>query len=340
MKTCKRNEEATVYVCDLDLFVTGQILEDTPAVLSFGKLCEDLGYSYEWASGQKTHLFSKKKAEQSNATRTTMHRSWSQDYRLVLPVRLQAHLLHRERRTPKTSRQVQQQYDVKVSAVHHWENSYEILQKPRDKNQNKDIDPVQGSLLHDWPEWLEDFSENLEDEGVASITGHTRQALLVNQSRNLQEKWYRGSTVFSTHFPKGPKLRSTQANQDYKVSLQEKHWLKAVPRAENFGDLIAADHKVLSKGCESRNNHRYAVVVQDLATQWIHLNQCQTETSQEKERSLRKFLEPSENPKVIDADNSLKFGKACVQDLSGNHCTSTPRRSETIGVVEKAGTQS
>ena len=42
----------------------------------------------------------------------------------------------------------------------------------------------------------------------------------------------------------------------------------AVPRAENFGDLITADHKVLGEGCESRNNHRYAVVVQDLATQW------------------------------------------------------------------------
>ena len=30
-----------------------------------------------------------------------------------------------------------------------------------------------------------------------------------------------------------------------------------------------ADHKVLSENCESRNNHRYAVVLQDLATQWI-----------------------------------------------------------------------
>ena len=41
---------------------------------------------------------------------------------------------------------------------------------------------------------------------------------------------------------------------------------EAVPRADNFGDLITADHKVLSDNCESRNNHRYAVVVQDLAT--------------------------------------------------------------------------
>ena len=35
----------------------------------------------------------------------------------------------------------------------------------------------------------------------------------------------------------------------------------AVPRAEKFVDLITVDHKVLSEGCEARNNHRYAVVV-------------------------------------------------------------------------------
>ena len=35
---------------------------------------------------------------------------------------------------------------------------------------------------------------------------------------------------------------------------------------ELFGDLITADHKVLNDGCASRNNHQYAVVVQDLTT--------------------------------------------------------------------------
>ena len=41
------NEEAQVYVYDLDLFVTVQLLEDTPAVLSLGKLCEEHGYTCE-----------------------------------------------------------------------------------------------------------------------------------------------------------------------------------------------------------------------------------------------------------------------------------------------------
>ena len=47
-------EEATVCVKELDLFVTVMFLEETPAVLSLGKLCEDHGYTYHWTSGQKT----------------------------------------------------------------------------------------------------------------------------------------------------------------------------------------------------------------------------------------------------------------------------------------------
>ena len=52
-------------------------------------------------------------------------------------------------------------------------------------------------------------------------------------------------------------------------------------------------------------------------------------------RSLQKFLESNRKPKVIYTDNSLEVGKAC-QDFSWNHCTSTPHRSETNGIVERA----
>ena len=50
------NEESHVYVHDLDLLVTVQILVDTLAVQSLGKLCEEHGNSYEWASGRNPHL--------------------------------------------------------------------------------------------------------------------------------------------------------------------------------------------------------------------------------------------------------------------------------------------
>ena len=39
------NEEEQVYAHDRQLFVTVQLLEDTPAVLSSGKLCEE----HEWS---------------------------------------------------------------------------------------------------------------------------------------------------------------------------------------------------------------------------------------------------------------------------------------------------
>ena len=41
-------EEATVYVRELDLFVTIMVLEDTAAVLSIAKNCEDHGFYYHW----------------------------------------------------------------------------------------------------------------------------------------------------------------------------------------------------------------------------------------------------------------------------------------------------
>ena len=75
--------------------------------------------------------------------------------------------------------------------------------------------------------------------------------------------------------------------------------------------------------------------MQDLATQWIQSYPCKTKTSQETEGSLQKFLEPNRKPKVINTDNSLEFGTAC-EDLSWNHCTSTPHRSETNGIAERA----
>ena len=106
----------------------------------------------------------------------------------------------------------------------------------------------------------------------------------------------------------------------------------AVLRAEIFGDLITADHKVLSESCESRNDYRYAIVVQDLATQWIQGYPWKTKTSQQTQRSVQK---PDGKPKVINTDIVLDFGKAC-EDRSWNHCTSTPHRSETNGIAERA----
>ena len=50
------HEVATVHVKELDIFLTMKVLENTPAVLSLGKLCDENGYSYEWINDEKPHL--------------------------------------------------------------------------------------------------------------------------------------------------------------------------------------------------------------------------------------------------------------------------------------------
>ena len=159
--------------------------------------------------------------------------------------------------------------------------------KKRDNRRNSD-DP-----LADLPEWLEEFKENLVDTELPASAHSTQESDLEHPTKvatklrkhNIESNFlkYRNCDVcLRTKVTRAPCRRRTG---------------EALPRAEKFGDLITADHKVLSEGCESRSNHRYAVVVQDLATQWIQSYPCKTKTSRETERSLSKFLEPSHKTK-------------------------------------------
>ena len=71
---------------------------------------------------------------------------------------------------------------------------------------------------------------------------------------------------------------------------------------------------------------------------WQHSGYNHTRAKQnfqETEKSLQKFLEPTRKPKVIYTDNSVEFGNS-FEDLSWNHCTSIPHRSETNCIVERA----
>ena len=124
-------------------------------------------------------------------------------------------------------------------------------------------------------------------------------------------------------------------NQNCKGSLQMTHRRSSTSRRK-FGDLITADHNVLNEESESRNSHRYAVVVQDLVTQWIQSDPCKTKSSQETEKSLKTFLDPSQKPGFIYTDNSSEFGISCSEELSWNHRKSSPHRSETDGIAERA----
>ena len=181
----------------------------------------------------------------------------------------------------------------------------------------------------------QEFRENLVDDEIPLQGGsHASSSHEVSLEPTTKRREDLGKHNVHTHFPKDRNCEICKRTKITRAPCRRRNG-EAVPRAENFGDLTTADHKVLSDNCESRNNHRYAVVVQDLATQWIQAYPFKNKTSQETQRRLQKFLEPERKPKVIYTDNSLEFGKAC-EDLSWNHCTSAPHRSETSGIAERA----
>ena len=164
-----------------------------------------------------------------------------------------------------------------------------------------------------------------------SLRRHQNEVSLEPSTKRREDL---GKHNVHTHLPKDRNFEICKRTKITRAPCRRRNG-EAVPRAEHFGDLMTADHKVPSDNCESRHNHRHAVVVQDLATQWIQASPCKNETSQGTQKNLQKFLEPERKPKVIYTDKSLEFGKAC-EDLSWNHCTSTPHRSETNGIDERA----
>ena len=164
------NEEAQVFVHDLDLSVKVQILNDTPAVLSQGKLCEDHGYSHELVIGQKPRLTKDGtsiicKTENFvplvvpglsvNSESVSYSTSPSRD-----SLRREAEIASRKLVRPASSSfsgSVLQRSDEIASR--------RLVRSQETQNQNKTRDDKKNSddPLADSPEWLEDFKENLVD---------------------------------------------------------------------------------------------------------------------------------------------------------------------------------
>ena len=89
-----------------------------------------------------------------------------------------------------------------------------------------------------------------------------------SQSDASKEETQKRKHSIYTHFPKDQNWNICSRTKITRVPCRRRNE-GSIRRAEKFGDLITADHRVLNEGSESRNNHRYAAVVQDLANQWI-----------------------------------------------------------------------
>ena len=93
--------------------------------------------------------------------------------------------------------------------------------KPENQNKKKNDNRDSDDRLQDPPEWLEEFTDNLEDTEMP-VPAHISQDSDSERPTRVVSK-SRKHRIF-THFPKRPKLRSMLANQNYKGSLQTTHW--------------------------------------------------------------------------------------------------------------------
>ena len=252
------------------------VIEDTPAVLSLGKLFEDHGYNYPWTSGQKPHLIKKWQEDR------LQHSEWSIDKLFNLIFTNFSHIFIAGNRGFHGASSINKKSESMSGEV-----QGNLSHEPAEiENPNKNDDEgVRGNPLRDLPEWLEEFTENLVDD---SVPVHRDASSSSRESSSEQR-----AKVVCTQFPKDRNCDICLGTKITRASCR-KCTGTVVPGAENFGDLITVDQKVLTWGCESRNNHRYAVVVQDLATQWIQSYPCKTKTSQETQKGLQKFLEPTD----------------------------------------------
>ena len=349
------HDEATVAVKELDILLTMKVLENTPAVLSLGKLCDENGYSYEWINGQKPHLIkngiriicntenfvpivvpglssssSGSSSTSKTPSRQESHSSSSSSTSSSSPT--VGEIQTRERKDRIDISPVQVSNSVGDRSGRPDETQANKTQKPNQKETTIELgDPLYSEI----PEWLQKFREILVDDEIplqgGSHASSSHEASLEPTTKRREDL---GKHSVETHFPKDRNCEICKRTQITRAPCRRRNG-GAVPRAEHFGDLITADHKVLSEGCESRNNHRYAVVVQAGLSRPI--NPGISVQDQKLHKKPREACKSSWSPIGILKSFTLTipWNSAC-EDLSWNHCTSTPHRLETNGIAERA----
>ena len=231
-----------------------KVLEDTPAVFSLGKFCDEHGYSHEWINGQKH--FSLKKGFEHSVTWKTSHQSWFLTcHRALPPILILQHLTSSRQESdhptsssssPSTivssdsetrAREDQSGTDSHPAPVSSPNEMIErgdpLLTKP-----TKNPKPKKNENHGTEREWLQEFREILVDdeiplEGGSHASSSHEKSLELMPSRSVDL----GKHSAYTHFPED---RDCEICQRTKITRAPcRRFIGAVPRAEFFGDLIS-----------------------------------------------------------------------------------------------------
>ena len=158
------SEEVEENFHDLELFVTVQILDDTPAVLSLGVLCEEHGGANEWASGQKQHLTKNGKTILCNKEKFVL---------IVLPGLSSSSSASSSCTSEPLDSLGMSPARLRSDDTHaQTSGNRGDPTKTKIKNQKKGNNQATSCRLRDLPERLEEFTCNLEHTEVPSTRNH------------------------------------------------------------------------------------------------------------------------------------------------------------------------
>ena len=115
------------------------------------------------------------------------------------------------------------------------------------KTNKKETTIERGNLLcsddSEIPEWLQEFRENLVDDEIplqgGSHASSSHEASLEPITKRREDL---GKHNVHTHFPKDRNCEICKRTKITRAPCRRRKG-EAVPRADNFGDLITADHK-------------------------------------------------------------------------------------------------
>ena len=186
---------------------------------------------------------------------------------------------HRHRRTRQVHLHVQQHSEV---TIRHQE-TVAIHPKTPNNNNKRDINRASDDSLLDLQNGWRSLQIILKMQRC--LHPHT---FLTTQIRNVLQKCSSRSTIFwrASHRTVIAKYADKPRGQG--LLLQKTHF-RSSTSSRKIGDLITADHKVFNEEGESGNNHRYAVVLQDLATQRIQSYPCKTKLLRRWKRVYESF---------------------------------------------------
>ncbi len=291
------NEVVDIAILDLQETASPLLLDATPAVLSVGLRCMELGYSFHWPNKENPYFIL------PSGKRYTMRVDRNVPYLCRCEAPACVCTIGRRTAAP---------VEVKPPPV-----------------EQAEAQPAHASASSHGP----GVASSSANDAVVEVVAPPPIPLLggrVDRRREAESLEHQ-----MTHQPKNKYCPACQRGKMQKAHARQVEGSE-LGKPEQFGDQTTADHLItrdeLDKGSEGQET---AVVVMDRFTGWRDCYPKASKSADDAYAALLDFQGPKDTVKYFYSDSSPELQKAAT-DLGWCHGTATPGRKESNGVAEAA----